>query len=205
MAERTHTNARATLVLAALCVAVLAGSACQSAPKTPEERQRYTERKYQDGMKELERGRPDDAVDAFREAVKYRPDYADARFELGRLLFQKGESLDLQADRRGEDARALEGQGEAVQARDAFGESDSLRLQAQSLYDEAMRNLTFYDDLEPGKPEVAYMAGAIHLSRQEYEEALEYFSTGYGSEQTSMRWKREFEKAIRICQEQLRR
>ncbi len=188
------------IALAVLCLAV---AACNATPRTPEQRASYSRKSYERGMTDLERERPDSALAAFREAVRYQEDFAEARLELGKVLFMKGQFHDTEADRLADEARSLEARGESVLADSTRRDAEATRLKAAPYLDESLQNLEIYEELSPGKPEVAYMVGYIFLSREEYEYAMQYFAAGYRSEVASPKLKRKFEEALRLCREQL--
>jgi tetratricopeptide (TPR) repeat protein len=99
---------------------------------------------------ELEAGAPKQARDAYRRALELKPDYAEVRLNLGRLLHQSGElpaaegHYRLAINTRPKDATALfnlgvvlDDQGRAQDAIEAYREA----IRAEPLYKDAYYNL----------------------------------------------------------------
>jgi tetratricopeptide (TPR) repeat protein len=119
------------------------------------------------GMRNSENSEFSEAIDAFRHAIKLKPDYAEAYFRLGNVYY----SLHRYTEALESYKKAVEIQPEYKDAHITLGFVASLL----SRYDEAVKSLKKVVELDPNNAKSYYNLGKIYLETEEYTKAAEAF------------------------------
>ena len=123
----------------------------------------------------FDEARYDDVIAACREAIRLRPDYADAHTNLGMALVAQRSSAEAVAVLReairpnSGDASAHLALGKALNHLMAFGEPDERKV------DEAIGEFREAARLEPGSADASFALGRLLSRRGRFDEAIEAY------------------------------
>lgn len=136
------------------------------------------------------RGKLDEAITQYREALRLKPDYADGHNNLGIALFQKGEI-----------AQAAERFTEALKLDSKHGEAHynlAILLATQGRSEEARRHLSQHLQIRPEHADAHYNLGLLWGKEGKLQEASRHFSEALRIKPDHEEARRNLEVALRL-------
>lgn len=139
------------------------------------------------------KGKLDEAITHYREALRLMPDYADGHNNLGIALFRKGETT-----------QAMQHFTEALKLKPNHSEAHynlATLLAAQGRGDEARRHFSEHLEIRPDHADAHYNLGLVLGKAGEFEEASRHFAEALRIKPDHEEARRNLEVALRLLGE----
>ncbi|MBI4577669.1 MAG: hypothetical protein HY722_15510 [Planctomycetes bacterium] len=183
-------------------LASLAGG-CRSVPRDAEGRMKLGLKLYEDGLRELERGEAEEAMELLDRSVGLYPDHVPTHRELGLLHFHRARASEQRVMELEEKALRLKDEGDYRGARGVQDDIREAHGEALPHLDRALYHLESVARSAADDVEVLEVLGRCHVYRGDFRVAREYFVQAAGSPRTPVEERRRYEEMVRALEQEI--